>query len=46
MWFEPHRPERARVAVAENAAGTSWVQYSLGLALVLGGAGVLAAQNR
>jgi Protein of unknown function (DUF3592) len=44
VWFDPMKPERARVALAENAAGTSWVQYALGLALVIGGAGVLLAR--
>ena len=46
VWFNPHRPERARVVLAENAAGTSWVQYAIGLALALGAAGVLVAQLR
>lgn len=44
VWFDPYQPQRARVALAENAAGTSWVQYALGLALLLGGAGVLLAR--
>jgi hypothetical protein len=44
VWFDPQRPERARVALAGNAAGTSWVQYALGLALLVGGAWVLYAR--
>jgi hypothetical protein len=42
VWYDPRHPDRCRVATAGNAGGSSWLQYALGLALLVGGAVVLA----
>lgn len=47
VWFDPHRPEHAVAILGENSSQSSaWPLYVIALALLLGGAGVLAAQIR
>ena len=42
VWYDPRRPDRCRVALGPDGPGSSRLQYLLGLALLVGGAVVLA----
>jgi hypothetical protein len=41
VWYDPRRPDRCHISLAGNAPGSSWLQYALGVALLVAGAAVL-----
>lgn len=43
VWYDPRRPDRCHLALADSSARSSWLEYALGAAMLVAGVALLAA---